>query len=64
MRSGGFVENNESAKNVNESAMSKNESVTKNVIFCGVFIYIDMADSLWTLADSLKTHEYVMSANE
>jgi hypothetical protein len=38
MRSGGFVENNELAKNVNESALSINESATKNVIFSGVFI--------------------------
>ncbi len=64
MRSGGFVENNESAKNVNQSAMSKNESATKNVILHLVeYSYVDMADSLWTMADSLKTHEYAMSVN-
>ena len=38
MPSGGFIKRNKSAKNVNESAMSKNESATKNVIFRGVFI--------------------------
>ena len=38
MRSGGFVENNESAQNVNESDMSRNESAIKNMVFSGVFI--------------------------
>ena len=37
MPNDGFIKNNESAKNVNESAMAKNESGPKNVIFSSVF---------------------------
>jgi hypothetical protein len=63
MHSGGFVENNESAKNINESAMSKMNPPQKTW-YLVTYSYVDMADSFWTMADSRKTHEYTMSANE
>ncbi len=53
MRSGGFIENNESAKNVNESALFKNESATKNVTFSGFMNnQRNMAYSFRNMADS------------
>ncbi len=44
MRSGGFVENNESAENVNESATKTRYLVA--------YSYVDMPDSFGTMADS------------